>query len=179
MRAIPFPARARGPEEYTDIWREVRRDVLAVLEGIPESEFKTRPTDGSWSASDIGEHLYLTQFSFARAIPIVLAGKFGTDMGADTSKHDYMYERGKSPQGIKNPKSVTPSGTWDLGKIRDSLQKSMDRMRGNLAGKTAGQLRTRGMEHEIHGMINLMEWVWVLTLHENSHLQALQAKFGS
>jgi len=171
------PDRANDPSVYIDAWQEVRQELLRFFESIPDADFAQKPRDGSWSAADIGEHLYLTQFSFARIMPVVLSGKVGQDMGARSVDYDAVYEKIMHVPGMKNPEQVTPSGAWDKQKTLDSLNQAMDRMIKNLRGKTADRLRSRGLEHAL-GEINLLEWLWVLALHEVAHLEKMKKKFS-
>ena len=111
---------------------------------------------------------------------MVLKGKFGFDMSEETrpkEEVDRFYNMVKEPQGVKNPDQVTPGGTWDREKTLSSLESSRDKMLKGVRGKTPRELSARGMTHAIKGDINLLEWLWVLTLHENSHLQAMEKKF--
>ena len=178
VQNLPFPDKIKDPEEYINPWNEVRQDVLAILNSVPDDSFLKRPLEGGWSASEIGEHLYLTQFGFARIAPAILGGKFGIDIGERDVDYKETFNKSKEPQGIQNPEQVTPSGKMDKKEVIKSLNKAMERMLKNLKGRSADELRTRGMDHALGGLINLLEWLWVLTLHENAHLQVLKKKFG-
>ena len=175
---IPFPNEIQRPEELLDHWRRIRAEVLAVLASIPDDHLNTSPADGSWSAAQIAEHLFLTQNFFARALPAVLRRKVGVDLTASEFDHARAYEKVRVPQGIQNPDAVTPEGDWDRTRLLAALNGAMGKLEKALAGVTAVQLRARGYDHPMEGVVDLLEYMWVLTLHENSHLMAMQAKWG-
>lgn len=176
---IPFPNEVQHPNELLQEWQKIRAEVLAILSKLDDEEFDKAPPDGSWSAAQVAEHLYLTQLFFARALPAVLRGKFGQDVTQGSLDHKEAFKKVSAPQGIRNPDAVSPTGTLDRQKIEASLTDSMARLEKGLKGVTADQLRARGYEHPLHGVVDLLEYLWVLTLHENSHKIAMQRKWGT
>lgn len=175
---IPFPNEIQRPEELLTHWRHARAEVLSILASIPDDQLHTAPGDGSWSAAQIAEHLYLTQNFFARTVPIVLRGKFGVDIAKSQVDHNKIYNKASTPQGVQNPDLVTPEGNWDRARLVKSLDEAMAKLDKVLTGVTADQMRSRGYDHPLEGVVDLLEYAWVLTLHENSHLIAMRAKWG-
>lgn len=176
MSELPRPDAVSSPRVYIDAWENSRKEFLALCDARPAA-FQERPGDGSWSPSEIAEHLQLTQFFYARSIPICLSGKLGYDMNAtDSVNHERIFGRVARAQGIQNPERVTPEKNWDLETARKKLDQAEASMRKNLEGAEIEALRGRGYDHPLHGPASLLDWLWLLTLHEAAHLQAMAAK---
>jgi hypothetical protein len=176
MSELPRPEAVTDADIYIDAWERSRQAFLALCD-TRQDTFQTRPADGSWSPAEIAEHLQLTQFFYARSIPICLSGKLGYDMhGADSVNHDRIFGRVARAQGIQNPPRVTPEKNWDLQTARKKLDQSHASMRKNLEAAEIEALRGRGYDHPLHGPASLLDWLWLLTLHEAAHLEAMAAK---
>lgn len=162
-----------------DQWKDFRSQVTDYLKSIPESEFQSVPEAGGWSASQIAEHLYLTQWSMARAMPAILAGKIGLS-GDECQKVDYeVYESDILKTGnAEAPEVVIPKENWDLQTCLDHLQKAMEKTEKSISGKSKEDMEKRGIPHAIFGGVNLMDWMWIQAYHEIRHLNALKRKRG-
>ncbi len=180
MFELPYPPDVTSLAPYIEGWHSRRRRLNEILESIPEEKFKTPPPQGGWSASQLAEHLYLVQIQFALGIPGALSGKFGAD-AVDMPVRDYAAITNvmQAPVGIKNPAPVSPETGFDKEKSITSLRRAMDRLERALAGRTPGDLRKRAMDHALFGKLDLLEWVFVLALHENQHLVSVERKYGS
>lgn len=180
METPPRPPDITDIAVYTAAWAGVRADFLTALSSRPGDAFQQRPADGSWSAAELAEHLYLTQFLFARSIPNCLGGKLGYDMNTvGPVDYDSIFEKIHRTRGVKNPPRVTPENGWDLDGARAKLDRSRTSMEKNLADKTPEALRSRGYDHPLLGPLSLLDWFWVLTLHENAHYETMKAKFSA
>jgi hypothetical protein len=180
MRTPPFPPDASTAEDFLSVWRENRSELISFIQKLPEDQFAKAPASGGWSASEIAEHLYLTQWNLARSLPIVLGGKFGKDKAE--LKSDLRYETLSKllirPRGAKNPIEVGPKGGMDKAATLESLQKSMDKLDKAVSSKTKDQLQSRGMDHPFFGAISMFDWLWVMTNHEATHIQTLINKYS-
>lgn len=179
MFELPFPPDVKSLSPYIDGWQSVRHRLNEILESVPAEKFKTPPAQGGWSASQLAEHLYLVQIQFSLSIPAVLSGKFGYEAN-DMPIRDYAQITNvmQAPVGIKNPEAVSPETGFDKEKSITSLRRSMERMIKALDGRTPGDLRKRAMDHALFGKLDLLEWLFVLALHENQHLTAVERKYG-
>lgn len=175
--ALKTPPEIQDPQELYLEWEKVRQEAIKIIEKIPAEKFRQRLSDKSWSASELTEHLYLSQFQLARLIKAVLAGKLGQNSDS-FPKLDYQRIQiaQAKPKGAKNPKSVGPSGNWEKGDALSSLNKAMNRLKKNMHKKTAAELRYRGFDHPFFGPMNLLDWIWTMILHEKGHLVALSQK---
>ena len=173
------PTEVNSPQEMLDQWKDFRQQVLQYLESIPDAEFAAAPEAGGWSPSQIAEHLYLTQWSMARALPAIMAGKIGLS-GDECQDLDYeAYESDILKTGnAEAPDVVIPKENWDLATCKEHLQKAMDKTEKALDGKSKSDLQKRGIPHAIFGGVNLMDWMWIQAYHEIRHLNALKRKRG-
>ncbi|MBR30714.1 MAG: hypothetical protein CMN77_05335 [Spirochaetaceae bacterium] len=173
------PSQVNTPTEMLEQWKEFRSQVTDYLKSIPENEFIAAPKAGGWSPSQIAEHLYLTQWSMARALPAILAGKIGLP-AEECQKLDYdTYESDILKTGnAEAPDVVIPKDSWDLQTSLDHLQKAMDKTEKAIDGKSKEDLEKRGIPHAIFGGVNLMDWMWIQAYHEIRHLNALKRKRG-
>ena len=173
------PTQVKSPDEMLQQWKEFRKQVVDYLKSIPESEFQAAPEGGGWSPSQIAEHLYLTQWNMARAVPAILGGKVGLD-GSECVTIDYDSVEGEvlATGNADAPEVVIPSQNWDLTTSLEHLQKAMDKAEKGVTGKTREQLEARGIPHAIFGPVNLMDWMWIQAYHEIRHLNALKRKRG-
>lgn len=165
-----------SPLEILELWKSFRKEVLDLLKNIPEEKLLERPT-GRWSLSEVAEHLYLSQWNIARPIPIVLAGKFGEDTDEQPSlEYERIRDSFYKPTGVKNPDTVQPLNNYQYDKLVEILKKSEQKLEDALKGRTKAELQKRGMPHPILGVLNLFNFLWVMCLHEHSHLAAIRQR---
>ncbi len=180
MNNPPLPTEANSAADFLDVWKANRRELVSFLEKLDDSKFMTAPAKGGWSASEIAEHLYLTQWNLSRSIPIVLAGKFGMDRSALKTdlRYETLFKLISKPRGAKNPIEVGPRGGMDKKTAFESLKKSEEKLDKAALSRTTEELKSRGMEHPFFGPISIFDWLWVMTNHEYSHIGALIEKYS-
>lgn len=178
MYQLQIPEKIENISEYIEEWKKIRQEVLEVLDRIPEENFQKTPEKG-WSASQISEHLFLTQYFFAYNLPAVIQGKKGYSK-KDLKKIDYeqlLEVLSKPFSGIKNPDIVTPKNNWDKSTSINNLNKSMNLFIKNIKDCEIVLLKERGMLHGIFGPISIIDFIFNLIVHEKGHLEALKLKF--
>ena len=175
---IKQPPQIKDINEYIENWKTIRKELVDALEKIPDVIFSKKPEKG-WSASEIAEHLYLTQHLFAIFIPKVINGSKG--YSKEELKHidyDELYNVLSKPySGVKNPDVVTPKNQWDKKICLENLSKSMDLLIKNLSGLDLEILRNRGMLHGIFGPISILDYTYNLIVHEIGHTKTLKEKY--
>ena len=176
---IKQPPQITDIEEYIENWKAVRKELLDALEKIPNEIFSIKPEKG-WSASEIAEHLYLTQHLFAIFIPKVLNGSKGySKEELKEIDYDELYNVLSKPySGVKNPDVVTPKNQWDKETAIQNLSNSMELMINNLSNKDIEILQNRGMMHGIFGPISILDYTYNLIIHEIGHTKALKEKYN-
>jgi len=175
---IKKPYEISNINEYIDTWKTIRNELIQSLEDIPNDIFTKKPEVG-WSASEIAEHLYLTQYLFAIFIPKVLSGSKGySKEELKPIPYDDLYETLSKPfSGVKNPDAVTPKNHWDKATCIENLNKSMNLMINNLSHQDLELLKNRGMMHGIFGPISILDFTYNLIVHELGHLRAVKEKY--
>lgn len=163
--------------EVLDFWKEVRSEVLSKLKLVPDELFFTRNIENTWSVGELSEHLYLSQLSVVKLIKPVLKKKIGVQVG-EQSDLDYqnILHAFEKPSGRKNPENVSPRQKYPKNEIIVLLNETERKLEKNLDGLTKLELQERGFEHSILGILNLFNWIWVMSLHEYSHLISLKEK---
>lgn len=171
-----LPPEIDSIEEILDIWKSNRKIALEFLGSVSEIELKQRPENG-WSLSEVGEHLYLTQWNVARMIPGLLAGKFGSPTGEQTDLDFRKMRIGLSrPTGFKNPENLSPLQNYTLMELTPLLEKSENKLIEGLRDKKKIELQKRGVEHPAFGLLNLFNFLWVMALHEGLHANAIKTR---
>jgi|GEM_PF-897863 len=179
---IPRPDAIDDIGVYIATWKKIRAELERSIEGISEERFVQPLADKSWSASEIVEHLALSQSKFARVIPMVLKGRFGAaSVGGVCADYNRIEGALRATGKINNPEAVSPVNPSDKTQSRTLLNEAMALFEKNiLAGDPASNLATLKkytLEHFVFGPLNLAEYTWVLVLHEIHHLILLQQKY--
>lgn len=176
---IKKPNEITSINEYIHTWSLIRNELNQTLNQIKDNIFIEKPDHG-WSASEIGEHLYLSQYLFAIFIPKVLSGSKGYSKDAlNPINYDELYNVLSKPfSGIKNPDAVTPKNQWDKTTVLEHLHKSMDILIKNLKDQDINLLKNRGMMHGIFGPISILDYTYNLIIHELGHLKSLKVKYN-
>ena len=170
------PLDAKSPDDLISFWKAIRKELISFIDALSEQQFNSRDLPG-WNASEICEHVYLTQFSIARIIPVILKGKFGEDTSKKPdADYNEIIKAFSAPTGVQNPESVTPLSNYGRDECKEKLAFSMSKLEKSLEKTSIPAMKLRGYQHPFLGELNLVEAVWSLALHEQMHLQALVNK---
>lgn len=176
---IPRPDQTENIEQYISLWKGFRNEFKELIRSVPDADFNSKPEKGGWNAAQIAEHLYLSQFFLARAIPGSLGGKIGAPASeAPAVNYDEVEEAMEKPRGIQNPVAVTPSNDWDKQTAIDKLDTAMNRFEKAVKGRSLAELRSRALPHGIFNFLVILDFIWTLVMHERLHLAAAKAKFA-
>jgi hypothetical protein len=171
-----LPPEIDSIDEILGIWKANREMALESLESVTPSELTMRP-EGGWSLSEVGEHLYMTQWNVGRMIPGLLAGKFGSPTGEQLDLDFRKMRVGLArPTGFKNPENLAPLHNYSLEDLRPLLEKSEKKLFEAVQGKPKADLQKRGVEHPAFGLLNLFNFLWVMALHEGLHAFAIKER---
>ena len=171
-----LPTEIETIDEIIEIWKANRQEALKFLESISDSDLRNRP-QGGWSLSEVGEHLYMTQWNIARVISPVIGGKIGTPTGEQMDLDFRKMRIGLArPNGFKNPENLSPLNNYPLGDLIPLLNKSEKKLVESTQGKTKQELQKRGLEHPAFGLLNLFNFIWVMALHEGLHTYAIKER---
>ena len=175
---ILLPSEYNSPKEIMELWKHFRQLVLNSIKNVPNDKFIEVPEPNRWSLSEVVEHLYITQKSLSRTFPIVMAKKFGIDFTGYEVEHNFKLIRRSlmKPTKVKNPPSVSPLNKYSYEELLPLLNESESKMIEFTNKWQKEDLLKRAMEHPIFGNLNLFDYLWVMTMHERSHLTALEER---
>lgn len=174
----PRPDSIQNIQTYVDAWKNSRAALERSIEMISEERFAEPLPDHSWSASQIVEHIALSQERFARVIPMILKGRLGSTCdkpGAanyDTIEADFSVHK-----NVKNPDAVTPVKVLSKPEALKLMNDAMALFEKNISGVDFATLKKWSFEHFALGPLNIVEYIWVLILHENHHTYLLREKY--
>lgn len=161
--------------EVVDQWLKIRAEFVSCLNSISEAFFSKVPDNSHWSISHLSEHVYLSQWNAVRPIPLVLAQKLGEVIPSNYSiNYSFIREQFQKPTGVKNPDSVTPQHSYSKEEILSLLKKSEEKLLSVTSQKEKSELVKRGIPHPVFGLLHSFDWLWVMSLHEYSHLVGLK-----
>lgn len=175
---IKLPTECKDPVEVFSIWKEFRQGVIECLKKTTPQEFTKSPEEGRWSISEVGEHLYITQWNIARSVPILLSGRGKSQFEGYKIEPNYrnIRDRLMKPSGAKNPPSVTPLHKYSLQELLFLLNKAESKLEESIQRHTKDEMMKYKIAHPFFGDLHVFDFVWVMGMHENSHLFALKER---
>lgn len=173
---LPRPDRIESPRTLFEIWLDIRTGLKTLLSGLSEEELNRRPEDGSWSPAQVADHLQSTQSQYGTLLHLVFSGKLGEKGNFPPLDCDAVEREYSRPGQFKNPANVEPDTFIERPILLKKLDKALNRVDKYLEGKGSEELRLYYFDHPLCGMISMLEWLWVLTLHERQHLNFLREK---
>ena len=159
-----------------EAWNFYRVDLIHILKKQDEERCNQKPSDGSWSICEVGDHLRVSQSLYAHLLALVKAGKQGEHKEGLVVDYDSIEQNYSGPGLLENPEAVNPAENIKKKELQDLLNKAMEKTEKNLSGFSMEELRAMHFEHPLFGMISMLDWLWVLTLHEGMHVEALKKK---
>lgn len=173
-----LPTDCNTPTEVFSMWKHFRQEVIACLKKTPASEFTKSPEEGRWSISEVGEHLYLTQWNIARAVPVILSGRGNALFTGYETVPDYRKIQVTllKPSGVKHPPAVAPLSKYSIEELLPLLNKAEAKLEETIQKNTKETLMKYKMAHPYFGDLHIFDFIWVMGMHENSHLSALQTR---
>lgn len=157
-----------------------RSELLAAVDSIPEELREARPTESSWSAAEVLEHLVRVEKGVAKLVALKVGElqaspeppREGAAMVAvRTSRFEVVANRA---QVIDAPERVVPDGEMSADAARAALQET----RGILLDQLhAGDgLAYSGVQHPhpFLGTLDLYEWVYFIGSHERRHAEQVR-----
>jgi hypothetical protein len=159
-----------------EAWNFHRVDLIHILKRLGDEKSAQHPEDGSWSSMEVADHLRITQELFVKLLSLVSGGKRGERKNDIKVDYDSIERDYSGPGKFKNPDAVTPSKEINRVELIKSLNSAMEKVEESLMKIPMEDLQTIYFEHPLCGMISMLDWLWVLTLHEGMHIEALKNK---
>ncbi len=162
-----------------EIWQHngaARAALLREIEGLSPGQLAFRPQAGSWSISEILDHLCLAERSMTRAVSRLLQhaaglGQIGEPGAMPLPSHGIDFEIYNRFAGA--PESVLPSPDRPLERLLSGLRESRERLEEVMAradGRVVGNVT---LPHFQLGELNFYQWLELEGAHEGKHLQQI------
>ncbi|HEX8160880.1 MAG TPA: DinB family protein [Pyrinomonadaceae bacterium] len=160
---------------------EVRRRLVERVEGLSEEQQSARGADGGWSASDIVEHLSLTERRITRALEGMLPRATDGE-GAAAAVNTFTpfsldaYVERAAGQKFEAPEYIRPRGV-PLDQSLAHLKESRAALESLRPRFDAADLSAQ-FPHPAFGPLNLAQWLAFVGVHEARHLKQLERLHG-
>lgn len=157
--------------------RETGSQVLDETAGLTVEQWRFRPLEGAWSASDCVEHLTLIEEGLLRTVQAMAnQPEAPADVLAQTAGRDDMIVRmiRSRKQRVEAPPSVRPS--CEPGDPLPMLERFRRVRQGSIEylESTSDPLRARVYPHYILGPFDGYQWMLFLAAHVERHLKQVR-----
>jgi hypothetical protein len=152
-----------------------RRELLALLAGLPADRWHARPGPGSWAVAHHVDHLIRSEIGTSKMARRLIRGDFRTlEKPPEAPLYDsrldrYPYGRLQAPDGLV-PEAVAQSeATGQLAAVHLRFVDELQRFAGPDADALAAPDPATGVWFTLAG------WVRLQDLHEAHHIVQIQA----
>lgn len=156
---------------------EARKNVLAHLESLTESQLSFRPDDTTWSPLDIAEHCVMAECSLFANMPEPEACVHVSPTlrnRLNLLKRRYIL-KWRIPVLIST-QAMQPQGKLSLGEIAASWGDHMVWLRGYIEKTSPESQKHACFRHPIAGPLTLNQALDMAILHVGYHLPMLEAR---
>jgi uncharacterized damage-inducible protein DinB len=157
-------------DQFKNNLLETRNRLLSEIRPFRFDEFNKKPDQNNWSAAQVCDHLILVEIAFTKAI---IYGMRKEDQEIERKDLSFTLDR---KQKIDAPEIVIPdSEQIEVQSVLERLSESRKELltvlntikdRSILTGKYA--------RHPIFGKIPLDQWIELLYLHEQRHIEQIR-----
>ncbi len=151
-----------------------RRELLSVVQALPESQRDAAPVGDAWSVSQILEHLSIVEDSGGRLISKLMkqaqeAGAFESDASSVLGSLDaFGFE--DQTRRIEAPDMVCPKSGLTTAQALERMQAVRERLVEKLLQGSGLALGTVSFPHPIFGPLNGYQWILTIAKHERRHM---------
>lgn len=146
--------------------------LITAIEQIPLQQFNTKPEKGSWSAADVLEHIYRSEFG----LPRLFVGETKTpngrapDENLETMKQRFLnLDQKMKASGVILPTEAEKSREKLVNKFRQNRKKI-----AQLISELPQEELCLKFEHPLLGHLTRMEWVHFSIIHTQRHLHQIE-----
>jgi hypothetical protein len=149
---------------------ETRNRLLDEIRPLRFEEFNRRPDQNSWSAAQICDHLVLVEKAFTKAI---VHGLKKENKKIERININPIMDRTKK---IDAPEMVIPTlEPFEVQQVTERLSESRKELLNVLSTiKDSSILAEKYARHPIFGKIPLDQWIELLYLHEQRHIEQIK-----
>lgn len=148
-----------------------RVKLIEEISSINYEDFNQKPDSETWSIAQVCHHLYLAETAFTGAVFYGL--KQAEDSQTEQKNFTYVLDRTKK---INAPTIVTPSNErFEVQQILELLTQSRNKLDSLLDTiKDPSILLKRATKHPVFGYLPLNQWVDLIYLHEQRHIEQIK-----
>jgi hypothetical protein len=157
---------------------DIRRRIVASVEGLDEEQQSFRPEAGAWSVAEIVEHLSIIEGNMVRLVGKLL-GKIESEATDASAPHPMQpftldeYVEQISTVKLEAPEAIRPTGI--------PLGDSLARLSATRAALNALRPRVEACDgtgahypHPFFGQLDLYQWLAFIGMHEQRHLGQIE-----
>jgi len=148
-----------------------RELLLNEIASLSFDDFNRRFESGKWSIAQVCHHLFITEDLFTKAIMLGLKKK----NPADTEHLPIQFVSDRSNKieapAISEPSSESHQVPQIIELLNDSRNKLMNVL-STIEDRSA--LRTIAVQHPVFGNLPLDQWIELLFLHEQRHIEQIK-----
>jgi hypothetical protein len=161
--------------EFVDAQRSA---LLSAASQVPPDRWTERPAPGSWSLTELFEHLYKVEYGSARLIEKRALEARAAGHPAETESGSMLGAldgTGLTDRGRKldAPERVAPVGGWTCEQALESLVQSRAKLHDGIRAAEGMALGTVRAPHPRLGEIDLYQWILFVGHHEARHAQQI------
>jgi hypothetical protein len=155
----------------TNMLDEVRKKLVKEISLLSNDHFNHRPKTGSWSIAQVCHHLVLVENSTSKAVSWGLQ----KDSRSDVERKNVELSLDRSIK-IEAPELVEPAEEpFQVQIIMDMLCEARKNLLGILSKiDDCSVLQERTVKHPVFGALPLDQWVDLVSLHEQRHIEQIQ-----
>jgi hypothetical protein len=157
-------------DQFKNNLLETRNRLLNEIRAFRFAEFNKKPDQNNWSAAQVCDHLVLVEIAFTKAIVYGLKKE-----DQEVERKDLSFARDRK-QKIDAPEIVIPnSDPIEVQHVIDRLNESRKELLAVLSTiKDRSILTGKYARHPIFGKIPLDQWIELLYLHEQRHIEQIK-----
>jgi hypothetical protein len=159
--------------------KQIRKQLLDEFSKIDKRHEHFKSDADSWSAVEIADHLYKSERRINSAIvQLIRYGKTGESKFVKTGKsenkvEDFTFNAGMSLDPAEN---TEPDNSKSLAEQIDALNKMRTLTEERLAEALEMDLEDAFIEHRYFGPLNIYDWLYFISKHEEIHLEQLRKR---
>jgi len=167
-------ARYGGPEACVRLLEQSRREVLGLLQALPEAQLFARPAPETWSPAEVLEHIAAVEEGAGKVIRRLIKGMRGEVELPPPLPSMRVREDGR----LLAPPPTEPKGGLSRAELPARLEAVRSRLLEEVGENQAVLSQTPLYRHPFWGDLTALGWLQTLVYHERHHLNQIQERLG-
>jgi hypothetical protein len=158
-------------QETSEKFIQTTNDFVNVLESFDEQQFNERPFEKSWSAAQVGDHIFLS----VKRLPLLFAGAATGEKRDHAAKIEMLRSVFLNFETkIDAPAFIIPSEEpYDKTELIRSLKESFTAIAEAIQQYDLTE-EMAGSEFPRAGFLTRYEWIWFVIFHTERHTRQLR-----